>query len=393
MTQYSIALCSRHFWPHVGPKCWWNMDFCRNLMRQGHRAMVFTQRANDQNPACFNWNGAQVIRTFVKPWNPFAIGQSFLSSSRHLGQALARCAAWPDCLLINDTVRESMVAIQFALRHRIPAVVRIDHDWTTAPGWGKAARQLKKLLRRQNVPIVFAANDPATKSQLSEFQDVELIEDGISLDPPAFDLSRDRLERRAIFRETHPILELQPNSRLALFVGPIPEGTQLVRLVQAWSQIRRDLPDSRFWISGNGRGEAEVWQEIVQRELNNEVLMIGQFECLDDLIQIADLFVIPEVSIGQQALARRYVSFAISRGIRVLCLDPHLRKQFGPSEPVSPGSESESESLVTLIRNGLSDLISGGRDSSEQVESVIDFRQTVRAYEDLMSRLVGTNRG
>ena len=148
-----------------------------------------------------------------------------------------------------------------------PALVRIDRDWSQRVGWRKTSWQLSQMAKAMGPRLRIVSPSRSLIDDCSDRLQIEWIQDGIRVESCELDPGYDQGDCRNSFRRTHPVLETENDQPLVLFFGPLYRQTDVAKLVRAWFHFRQFYPRARFWVSGQGRGEDEVWQAIIQQLL------------------------------------------------------------------------------------------------------------------------------
>jgi glycosyltransferase involved in cell wall biosynthesis len=120
---------------------------------------------------------------------------------------------------------------------------------------------------------------------------IHYLPNGVTLRTPA-DTTTSR-ELRAALAEAESSLTLPPDAPLALYTGRLHPVKGLETLVAAWKQVDEQMPAARLWIIGEGPERAALNEQIGHLGLQGRVVLAGPFDQVDDLLQAADLFVLP----------------------------------------------------------------------------------------------------
>lgn len=93
-------------------------------------------------------------------------------------------------------------------------------------------------------------------------------------------------------------LGLGAREPVALTVGSLTTQKAQSVLIEAWAQLRRERPDARLLIAGEGPLRGELERRIEALGLGSVVTLLGARLDAPDLMEAADLFVLPSVREG-----------------------------------------------------------------------------------------------
>jgi glycosyltransferase involved in cell wall biosynthesis len=105
-----------------------------------------------------------------------------------------------------------------------------------------------------------------------------------------------RTEARAALSDNHPTLIVPGSGPLVVAVGEWDTARGLNDWIEAWRWVCRSYSNARLWVVGCGSEAPRIAERIRQRELTNEVLMLGAVDDWTDLMRAADLFIQTECS-------------------------------------------------------------------------------------------------
>ena len=383
-SQLSVTLCSESFWPLFDMSSWWAGDFCRTAPPDCSLRVVTTRPTRD-NPELFQWHGVEVQRIYSRP------RFNWFRSSRQLLQALSPDAGQTDCLLINQSPQNTMTTLNLARHLSLPAMVRVNELWLEDNKAKRKAEQIPNHAFRTQHPTQFVFPDTSVMKQFKTRNGVvsSVVEDGITIHEPAFERDGDFREIRKSLAEAHPVLQVDADQPLVIVATHFARNPPELQIVNAWRQVRRNLPQARLWIIGEGPGGIEIWNSICRNELTQEIIMPGQFDRVEDLFRMANLFVALEDGLGA---AKRFTKLAIAQGVPVLVEKCRAYEWLSDNiehvhEFQQRGTNDLAFTLIEQLQN-----TSGESDLKHEVDSEVaeklQFRQTVEQYISLMKRLV-----
>ena len=173
-------------------------------------------------------------------------------------------------------------------------------------------------------------------------------------------------------------------------MGRLTRNSNIPRLIAAWSHVVQRMPDAKLWISGEGSGEDEVWQSIVHHELNQNVILIGQFDATEDLVNVADLIILSTVGSRHEPNEPRIGLAALAAGKAVFTsqyFHPEIQLPVGNRYAADWDASRLGESIGKALRQ-IEIQKTEWRKLSSQVEADYNFQQTVRQFERLMMELL-----
>ncbi len=108
--------------------------------------------------------------------------------------------------------------------------------------------------------------------------------------PPQVEASRSAALRRQLGFDTGQVM--------ALFVGRLVVHKDLPCLLRAAARLRDQLPQLRFVLAGDGPLHADVMRQMAEQGLEDRVSLLGQRDDVQDLIDAADIVVLPSLREG-----------------------------------------------------------------------------------------------
>jgi glycosyltransferase involved in cell wall biosynthesis len=93
-------------------------------------------------------------------------------------------------------------------------------------------------------------------------------------------------------------LELPRGAPLAVYTGRLHEGKGLAHLVAAWPLVLQRHPQARLWLVGEGPSATALAEQIRALGVEGRVVLAGSFDDVEEVLQAADLFVLPSLEEG-----------------------------------------------------------------------------------------------
>ncbi len=165
----------------------------------------------------------------------------------------------------------------------VPVRVRTEHS-VRYPGRHSAAYpMLERLINRLNQRVVCVC-DAVRESHraVAPARKLVVVENGIGEGSPP----RPREETRAALGE-------DPRAPVALAIGSLTRQKAHEILIEALARAREKIPDARLWIAGEGAERAELEDLARERGVAPAVRFLGRRGDVGDLLEAADLFVLP----------------------------------------------------------------------------------------------------
>ncbi|HZN36917.1 MAG TPA: glycosyltransferase, partial [Pirellulaceae bacterium] len=107
-----------------------------------------------------------------------------------------------------------------------------------------------------------------------------------------------------------------------LAAGRLDQASRMPDLVRAWRIVGSRRSEARLWIVGDGSLRDQLYQQIGDLDQRFRVLIPGTFDCLQEVMQAADLFLAP----APQVVPPLALLEALAAGLPVLAADsPALR--------------------------------------------------------------------
>lgn len=168
--------------------------------------------------------------------------------------------------------------------------------------------------------------------------------------PNGIDTSRFRPDQTSR-EQTRRNLGLEPDDRLVLNVGRlVPEKDQAM-LIEAFSEVSRDMPKARLMIAGDGPLRDALAQQVARQGLNHAVLLAGARNDIPELLRAADVFVLSS-RIEGMPLA---VGEALASGLPVVATAAAgVSELAGDTATLTPTGNPQA--LASALRNAIASL-------------------------------------
>jgi len=81
---------------------------------------------------------------------------------------------------------------------------------------------------------------------------------------------------------------------LILSIGQTRANGGVKNLISAWTTLIQYHTKAQLWLIGHGENRHQILAEIEQSDVSGSVRVPGKFDALEDLLDAADLLVLPE---------------------------------------------------------------------------------------------------
>jgi glycosyltransferase involved in cell wall biosynthesis len=298
-----IAFISRRFWPLIGGAETMIANLSAELAARGHQATVLTARWDPHWPAESEHRSVHVVR-LPQPAERVVGTWRYM---RELAGWLRRHRELYDLIYVSQLKHDAYVAVRCGRRFGKPVVLRAsgagvtgDCHWHTI---GRCGQRIRRETQRADA-IITPSEAIETELLAAGYaaEKIVRLESGVPIPEPPPSSQR-RHEARRTLGASNAAMGLADDTPLAVFTGRLHEGKRLDVLIAAWQQIVRSGRDARLWLVGEGPEHEALQRQIGDLGLSGKVSLVGAFDCVEDLLFAADLFVLPSREEGlSQAL-------------------------------------------------------------------------------------------
>ncbi|MDE1548154.1 glycosyltransferase [Jeotgalibaca caeni] len=270
-------------------------------------------------------------------------------------------------------VADDPFVIQTARRRGIKAVGI--HAHTTGYNESYKSQGLKGKIRNHNVKDAryhLAITNAAAAWMFPEKNDVQIIHNGIDAAQYAFNA-----EKREAVRS-----QLQLDNRYTIMhVGRFSEVKNHLFMLEVFEKVRVQIPSSVLVFVGDGPLYSEIREEITKRNLEKDVLLLGARGDVPELLQAADVFLLPSKFEGlglsavesQSAGLPTLVSDQVPSDVAITDLVFFL-----PLDSLSRWVEVISDySQVRERKNTYQDIVDAHYEIHQTIKDLIDFYQKI----------------
>ncbi len=292
MTPLRLVMISRRFWPLIGGAESAVANLAQVFKKLGAECTVLTAQWEPGWPREIMHHGVRVIRIPQPSWRFYGTWRY----QRGLAAWLTAHHGEFELAYVSMLKHSAYATLGVARRLHFPVVLRPEGAGLTGDCfWQLEANFGRRIKERCLTADAFIAPSRAIERELVVAgyprERIHFAPNGVALRPPT-DLAT-RRELRAALAEADPSLAVAPNAPVVLYTGRLHSAKGLATLISAWPHVNERWPEARLWIAGEGSERAALADQIASLGLSGRVILAGPFDQVDDLLQSADLFVLP----------------------------------------------------------------------------------------------------
>jgi glycosyltransferase involved in cell wall biosynthesis len=295
MAHLRLVIVTPRFWPLLGDGPAHLLRLAESLLSLGHDVQIVTPRWKRSWPEQMMVGPVPLVRlrgSACGGWNTlrwmYALAgwlQESASNSRL------------DGLLVAGLKHEAYVALGAARRTRLPTVLLAsddDIDWHAAATLGSRIAARCREASTVVAPTRELARDLEHKGIAPHCLCV--IPRRVRIPPPRSAKARE--DARLALAAANYDLVTSANTVVALAIGRMDEAQRFGDLVRAWRIVTARRPEVRLWIVGDGPERERLYRQIGDLDQRFRVMLPGTFDCLEDLYQATDMFLVPGVHVA-----------------------------------------------------------------------------------------------
>jgi len=347
MSTRRIALITRRFWPLVGGAEMVMANMACELRRQGWSVVLLTAQWQSHWPTEVVHREIPVVRL---P-NPAQRGWGTLRYMLALSRWLRTHGKTLDLVYVSMLKHDAYAALHALSGTPVPVVLRAEGAGETGDcAWQQTARFGSRIRRSCQGADALIAPSKVIRDELLAAgypaSHTHFIANGVTVGP-ARELECRWAARRALAEVNHD-LGADASDPVAVYTGRLHPAKGLFELVKAWPAVLKRFPTARLWLVGEGPAREELFELILDLELRGRVVMPGCFDDVQDLLQAADLFVLPSHEEGMSLSLLE----AMAAGLPIVATD-------------IPGNKA-------LVEHGVHGVLTPPRDPTRLALSMID---------------------
>jgi glycosyltransferase involved in cell wall biosynthesis len=291
-----LVLVTRRFWPLVGGAEVVMARLAAALKQRGAAVTLLTARWRPDWPETIEHHGVRVVRLAqpaTRIWGTLRYMQAVARWVRRHAQTLD--------LAYVSMLKHDAYAVLGAAGRRLPVVLRAEGAGVTGDCfWQVEARCGRRIRRRCQQAAALVAPSRAIEDELIAAgyprDRIHFIPNGVPLFASVTPTARHAA--RAALGQVQRALELPRGAPLAVYTGRLHEGKGLAHLVAAWPLVLQRHPQARLWLVGEGPSATALAEQIRALGVEGRVVLAGSFDDVEEVLQAADLFVLPSLEEG-----------------------------------------------------------------------------------------------
>ena len=322
MKPLRLLLLTRRFWPLVGGAEIVMARLATAFQRAGTPTRILTAQWEPHWPAGLVHQDVPVTRI---P-NPRARGWGTYRYMRGVARWLRAHRDQFDAVYVSMLKHDAYAALGALRDFPVPVVLRAEGAGETGDCcWHQQARFGQRIRRRCRSAASVVAPSDAIAAELNEAafcpQRIHRIDNGVPV--PVVPVVPQQADIRRVLAEGNRDLEVATNAPVVLYTGRLHEAKGLFDLVRAWPQVLERWPHARLWLVGEGPAWGALWELARELQLEGALFLPGAYDEVGDLLQAADLFVLPSYQEGMSISLLE----AMANGTPVVASDIRANRQ------------------------------------------------------------------
>ena len=381
-----LVLVTRRFWPLVGGAEMVMSNMATEFLRLGHRPVIVTAQWEH------DWPTEVVHRevTVLRLPNPAQRAWGTLRYMMSLSRWLREHSTAIDAVYVSMLKHDAYAALGALHDSPVPVVLRAegagesgDCHWHETARFGMRIRKRCRSARAVVAPSRAIA-DEMLKAGFSA-ETIHGITNGVSIPLPVSGVQRSAA--RVALAEVNPDLAVRESAAVVVYTGRLHQAKGLHELIRAWPHVLQSHPDARLWLVGEGPERDRLFQTINDLEMRPFVSMPGAFDDVQEVLQAADLYVLPSYEEGMSIALLE----AMAAGIPVVATDiPGNRAIITPNVQGRLVPPRNVQALSQAICAALADPHSArglAQAAREHVRNEFSLEKSARAHLALFDRL------
>ena len=285
-----LVVVARSFWPAANVSEICLSALVSHLVKRGYRIDVLTPRWHRNWNRVYQFVGIDVTR-IAKPTNrrwrtePFSKGlKAWFNEQDQQLDAIVVWDGWHDAELISSisglgipVINRLNVGLHGISNENQRIIDQIQHDLVNGRNPGEVC-----WVCDSTVYGAFARKSSSGHSR------VVCIDDQL---PFEFTGTKTRTDSRLALSDSHQMLAIGPNQALGVYVGEISADYPILAIIKAWEKVTATFAGAMFWFIGNGNGCEMLWEAMLQHEMQHNMLIVGEFDALEDVLMAANVCV------------------------------------------------------------------------------------------------------
>ncbi len=320
-----LLVVARRFWPLCDESCHRLVHWSSTLHRQGFDVTVLTGRWHSSWPADSDCREVRVVRLLPAPRTSWT-ETLFL---RNIASWINKHRHEFDAIYVDESRSLLHQIASSSTRGDIPVIARFEGVQTSIAAGNHAMTMISYAADAcRKASLVVASNAMAHR----QLQSSGVPADRIVRIPDVVSVSvlrepEARKSAAAALRRINQDMAIPNDTKLITYIGNLDAKANLSHFVRAAiSELDRGR-DYRVWLVGDGRELRSLYDLVKNASFHHDILFHSPFDCLEELFQVADAIVFPEVGVGEEFV----LPSAIASGIPIIALDSSMFRSSMPS--------------------------------------------------------------
>jgi len=306
MSQLQLALVTRRYWPLMAETEFTVANLSEELALRGHAVSILSSRTLPSWPARFRMRGCDVFRLPSR----FSAFRSSKQFEKAVVQYAKSHAATLDGLLLFTDNLPSLAILQGVTATQLPVVAHLPMEPTDArkEWWQRWLREIPTRLAQPDRVIWATSQLDAITRLGAAFPQVHWIPNGVRVGgagqacpeefggPVRLDPAAPRRRRISLARDflskSHPMLRVRPEDHLFVYAGRIDPAQGIENWIRAWPHVLKLDRTAKLWLIGEGKHQQQIWEQIIELDIEDSVVVGSVFDDLSDIYAAADLFLL-----------------------------------------------------------------------------------------------------
>ena len=316
MSALRLALVTRRFWPLVGGAEMVMSNLATELRGQGAQVTIVTAQWEPNWPTDVVHREVPVVRLPNPPQRAWGTLRYMMALHRWLRSHEQKL----DLVYVSMLKHDAYAAIGALSDTKVPVVLRAEGGGETGDcHWQATARFGLRIRRRCHQADAAIAPSPAILDEMlaAGFPAARTMQvpNGVAVDEPR--TLAHRAAARFALADSNPDLAAADLAPVAVYTGRLHEAKGLHDLIKAWPIVLRRWPQAKLWLIGDGPEREELYEQILDLGLHGFIVMPGTFDDVQDVLNAADVFVLPSYQEGMSVSLLE----AMAAGVPVVATD------------------------------------------------------------------------
>jgi hypothetical protein len=372
MNSRRLVVVARRFWPAANLSEICLSALLTRLTDYEFDIIVLTPRWNRNWNYEFRAHGIEVLRLprpSVRRWRsePFtkALKAWFTENESGIDQVLV-WNNWQDSLFVEAATHASQSIVSRVDARSVEQMIAVTQHQPMRVQ--STLTESASQFHRHIYVCDHVTLGVARSKQFENSAQMKIIDDTLPFDGTSL---KSRTDSRLSLSDSHQMLAVELDQPLGIYVGEIGETFPVKQLVKAWSLVVKRNPAARFWFIGQGNGCEQLWQMLLHYQVQHSMLIVGDFDALEDLLIAADF----AVGFEWDGLTSSGTRLASALGLPVVLL------------PMDGGQSNMQSAAKTAAEIDAAFAQSSNRDiHSGAVQAAQEFDRFVDRYVEVLNR-------